>query len=108
MLDRLGISYKDNQFGATTRILDRTRQGKLDMSPLAKSVKIISDGMTAKGKRSVSAPEREEQLRAVQNQYRKEKDKYIDRPLPPVRKRLNFGPGREHLASKWKSMMSRY
>lgn len=78
------------------------------MSPLARSAKIISDGLMAKGKKTVSVPEREEQLRAVQNQYRREKDKYLDRPLPPVRKRLNFGPGRAQLGSKWKNFISKY
>lgn len=103
---RLGISYKDNQFGATTRILDRTKNNKPNFTSLAKSAKIISDGLQAGGK--VSAPEREKQLQFVQDQYRKEKDKYIDRPLPPVKRRFNFGPGRAHMASKWKSLLDRY
>ena len=104
---RLGISYKDNQFGATSRILDTTKnRGNADVNILAKSAKIINEGMRANG-RTVTSYDREEQIRKVQDEYRKEKDKYIDRPLPPVRRRFNFGPGREQIGKKWKNMLDR-
>jgi hypothetical protein len=68
---------------------------------LSKSARIITDGIQATMRKHASAPKTDQLRLEVQHEARRAKDKYIDRPLPPVkRRRLNLGAGRSELASR--------
>ncbi|XP_052803668.1 uncharacterized protein LOC128233850 isoform X2 [Mya arenaria] len=107
---RLGVTVKGNQIGASTRCFDRNTMGqsaRIQNLRISKSANIIANTLKATNNRIVS-PEGEQMRFEAQNLYRKQKDKYVDRPLPQVRKkRYNLGPGRRAMSSQWDRYLSR-
>jgi len=106
----MGRSVSGNVLGASTRLLDNAtlRQSRQENLRLSRTANILSTRLRATQNYS-KAPESEALRHEAQNLYRKQKDRYIDRPLPPVRKkRFNLGPGRAAMESQWERFLERY
>jgi len=107
---RIGRSVSGNVLGASTRLLDNAtlRQSRQENLRLSRTANILSTRLRATQNYS-KAPESEALRHEAQNLYRKQKDRYIDRPLPPIRKkRFNLGPGRAAMESQWERFLERY
>ncbi|XP_060583228.1 chitin synthase chs-1-like [Ruditapes philippinarum] len=99
---RYRVTVTKNGLSATSRRLNETMTdlGK-SRQALSKSARIITDGIQATMRKHANAPKTDQLRLEVQHEARMAKDKYIDRPLPPVkRRRLNLGAGRSELASR--------
>lgn len=101
--NRYRVTVTNNGISATSRRLNETFSGGLGRSrqALSKSARIIGDGIRATLRKNANAPKTDELRLGVQLEALRAKDKYIDRPLPPVkRRRLNLGAGRSELATR--------
>ncbi|XP_053409096.1 uncharacterized protein LOC123560719 isoform X2 [Mercenaria mercenaria] len=100
---RYRVTVTQKGIGATSRRLGDTVPdlGRSGNNALSKSARYIKDGLQATMRKYVSAPKSDALKRGMQHEAYKAKDKYVDRPLPPVRqRRLNLGPGRSELATR--------
>ena len=95
------VNNTGNLLAASSRQLGRsTKQlNTATINALGKSTKIISNALTAANGRNMKAPERDQHLAKIQDEYRKRKDsKYKDRALPPIKKtNLNLMAGKSDL-----------
>jgi hypothetical protein len=90
-----GLSATSRRLNETMTDLGRSRQ------VLSKTARIMTDGIQATKWKHANAPKTDQLNLEMEHEANRAKDKYIDRPLPPVRRRrLNLGAGRSKLESR--------
>ncbi|KAH3703118.1 hypothetical protein DPMN_078147 [Dreissena polymorpha] len=104
--NRLRVTVNNKGIGASTRLLG---QSQSDPSLLAKSARMLARMPSTHHLRpTVTMKSLDVTRREAQHILHRQHDQYRNRPLPPIikrRRRLNTGPGRSTMISRWDSML---